>query len=107
MGRPGGAPFEMSRGGGFDYARTYWLLYLAVGVLFGAQGVLDYLASGAVSLDAALSLLVALLIVGVSAYALREPRTLGAPRGPNLLFAVAVLAFLALVVLTALRLLAL
>lgn len=97
----------MSDVDGFDYARAYWLLYLGVGVLFGTQGLLDYAATGAVTVDVVLSVFVALLIAFVSIYALREPGTVGAPQGPNLLFAVAVLAFLALVVLTALRLLAL
>ena len=97
----------MSDGGGFDYARTYWMLYLGVGVLFGVQGVLDYVASGAVALNVVLSILVALSITAVSVFALREPGTVGAPQRLNLLFAVAVVAFLVLVVLTALRLAAL
>mgnify|MGYP001025444635 CR=1 FL=1 len=97
----------MSDGGGFDYARTYWLLYLGVGLLFGVQGVLDYAVTGAVTLDVALPLLVALLIAAVSVYALREPGKVSAPQRPDLLFVVAVIAFFALVVLTSLRLLAL
>ena len=97
----------MSEGGGFDYARTYWLLYLGVGLLFGVQGLIDYAVAGVVSLDVALSLLVGLFIAAVSAYALRTPGRVSAPQRPNLLFAVAVVAFVVLFVLTALRLLAL
>lgn len=90
-----------------DYRRTYWLLFLGIGLLFGLQGVLSLAASGALDLTTGISLVAAVVIVAVAGLALRDPENAGGPDGPGLLFLVAVVAFILLLVGTVVQLLAL
>ena len=90
-----------------DYRRTYWLLFLGIGLLFGLQAVLAVAANGSLDLTSGVSVIAAVVITGVAALALREPDSAGGPDAPGFLFFVAAGAFLLLLVGTAVQLLAL
>lgn len=90
-----------------DYTRVYWLSFLVAGLLFTLLSYLDYVAAGSLTLWIGVSLLLGLVIVGVSAYAARYPERAGGPTEPNLRFAIAVGIALLLVGLTLERVLGL
>ena len=89
-----------------DYRRTYWLLFLGIGLLFGLQAALTLAGGGPLDLTTGVSIVAAVVIAGIAALALRDPENAGGPDGPGLLFFVAVAAFLLLVAGTAVQLLA-
>ena len=72
------------------YTRLYWLAFLVAGLFFTLSSYLDYVAAGGITLWIGLSLLLGLVVVGVSAYATRYPERAGGPTEPNLRFAMAV-----------------
>ena len=79
-----------------DYRRTYWLLFLGVGLLFLVQSGLVLAAGEPLDLTATVSSLAAVAIVVASLFGLRDPERVGGPQGPTLLFFVALVAFLLL-----------
>ena len=90
-----------------DYRRTYWLLFLGIGVLFGVQAVIALAAGASLDLVTGISALAAVVIVGLATFALSNQGAAGGPDRPNLLFLFAVVAFLFLLAGTVLQLLAL
>lgn len=88
-----------------DYRRTYWLLFLGAGLLFGLLQYLDYAATGAFGVWTALTVLVAALVVVASGYAVAFPDRAGGPEESNARFAFALGMFLLMLVLLADRLL--
>ena len=82
-----------------DYRRAYWLLFLGAGLLFGVRHYLEYAASGTVGAWTAVAAAVALLVVGVSAYAVADPDRVGGPDSANARFALALGLFLLMLVL--------
>ena len=81
-----------------DYRRTYWLLFLGVGLLFLARTGLARSTGEPLDPTGIVPGLAALAIVVASLFGLRDPERAGGPDGPTLLFFVAVAAFVLLLV---------
>lgn len=80
-----------------DYPRAYWLLFLGAGLLFAVRHYLEYAATGTLGAWTAVVAAVALLVIGVSAYAVAYPDRVGGPEEANARFAIAVGIFLLMV----------
>ena len=90
-----------------NYRRTYWLLFLGIGLLFGVQAVIALVAGAPLDLATGISVIAAVVIVGIAAFAFSNPEAAGGPDRPNLLFLFAAVAFLFLLAGTVLQLLSL
>jgi len=73
-----------------DYRRAYWLCFLGAGLLFALSVWPDYASAGRLTGWTGASLVVGLVVAGVSAYAAAYPDRSGGPTEPNVRFALAV-----------------
>lgn len=89
-----------------DYPRTYWLLFVACGVLL-VVGEVPSLFAGRVGLGTAISLLIGGFVAISGSYALRAGEERRAPDSLDLRFGILLLAFVFIVLQTAVNLLGL